>query len=86
MKKFRANYGTKIEEFEITKETDKQVVYTNEMGCETREAKVSDCASWHNSKEDAVNFLISKEQAKIDEKLKQVQRHKDNMNKIYALL
>ena len=86
MKKFRANYGTRIEEFEVTKETDKQVVYINNMGREIREAKKSDWASWHNSKEDAVNFLISKEQAKIDEKLKQIQYHKDNMNKIYALL
>ena len=68
MRKFRTNsFG--IKEFEVVKETDKQVVYLDdEWGGglrERRESKESDWSSWHNTKEEARQFLIYKEQQKI---------------------
>ena len=87
MKKFRANYGTRIEELEVTKETDKQIVYKRkEDGREVRESKVSDWASWHETKEDAVNFMVSKQQLKIDEHLKQIEYCQERIETIRSLL
>ena len=87
MKKFRVNYSTRIKELEVIKETDKQIVYKREDdGREVREAKVSDCASWYETKEDAINFMVSKQQLKIDEYLKQIEYCQEKIETIRSLL
>lgn len=64
--KFRARFN-KIEEFEVIKETEKQLVYLDERGRECREAKITDWQSWHNSKEDAKEFMIGKKRKEIEQ-------------------
>lgn len=84
MKRFRAGFN-RIEEFEIIKETEKQVVYMSERGREEREAKISDWQSWHNSKEDAINYLVLKKQKEINICLKRIEYLKEEINRIYKL-
>lgn len=85
MKKFRASNGTKIEELEVIKETDKQIVFVSKSGYTNREAKITYFTSWHNTKEDAINYLIAEEQTKIDDKLRQIEYHRKNIVRIAAL-
>jgi hypothetical protein len=85
MKMFRARWD-RVEEFEIIKETEKQIVYTNEYGRIEREAKISDWQSWHKSKEEAVNFLIAKKQKEIDILQRQIDYKKEEMEKIHRLI
>jgi len=80
MNKFRANWQ-KIEEFEIIKETEKQVVYICN-GRELREAKISDWASWHNTKEDARNYLIAKKEFEIEKLMSQIEYKQEEIEKI----
>jgi hypothetical protein len=84
MKKFRARFN-EIKEFEVVKETEKQIVYINEYKRECREAKIADWQSWHNSKEDAINYLIRKKQAEINQLEARIIYIKEEMNKIYKL-
>lgn len=85
MKKFRAKWGDRIEEIEIVKETDKQVIFINSNGRENREAKNSNWATWHNSKEEAKQYLISEQENKIEEKLRQIKSCKELIEKIKSL-
>jgi hypothetical protein len=50
MKKFRAGYFGELEEFEIIKETEKQVIYISKSGEKTRENKLSNWAYWFDKK------------------------------------
>ena len=84
MKMIRARFA-RLEEFEVIKETEKQIVYINERGTETREAKVSDWSSWHKTTEEAINYLISRKQKEIDTYLSRIEYLKKEMNKIYEL-
>lgn len=87
MKKFRSNYGTIIDELEVIKETEKQVVYRRkDDGREIREAKVSNWASWHETKEDAVNYMIEENQVKINELKKQIDVCTEKIKTIRSLL
>lgn len=87
MKKFRGNYGTRIDELEIIKETEKQIVYIRkEDGREVREAKVSDWASWHETKEDAVNYMVEKQQVKINELTRLIDGCNEKIKTIRSLL
>lgn len=85
MKKFRANYGTKIEEFEIIKETEKQIVYKDQFGRESREGEISGYSSWHDTKEDAINYLIHKKQVEIDNCVSRIEYYKTEIEKIKKL-
>lgn len=82
MKKFRAN-SNGIDEIEIIKETNKQVVFLNSYKRETREAKISDWDSWHNTKDEAINYLVTKKQNEIDQLMAQIEYRKHQLNKIY---
>ncbi len=85
MKKFRSKYGTEIEEFEVVKETDKQVIFLNSRGKEQREAKISGWQNWHDSKEDAKAFLISECDNQIGAHKFQIDmliQRKNNINKL----
>ena len=79
--KYRANYNS-IKEFEIIKETEKQVVYKNERGAENREAKISDWCSWHNTFEEAREYIIQKEMKSIEQLLSRIKYHNEVIDKI----
>jgi hypothetical protein len=85
MKKFRANYGSEIKELEVIKETEKQIVFITSFGHQQRENKISEWCSWHDTKEAAVNHLISREQSKIDTCLRQIEYCKQNIVRIKSL-
>ena len=85
MKMFRARFN-RVEEFEIIKQTEKQVVYLNEYKREQRESKITDWQSWHSSKEEAVNFMVAKKQKEINLLLGRIEYIKIEINKIYNLL
>jgi len=87
MKKYRGNHGTRIEELEVVKETEKQIVYIRkEDGREIREAKVSDWSSWHETKEDAVNYMIEQQQVEINELTKLIHSCNEKIKIIRSLL
>lgn len=64
MKKWRIDGSGNLREIEIDKETDKMIIYT-EHGRTWREAKESDHAYWHDTKEGAKDWYISKRSSEI---------------------
>lgn len=84
MKKFRAGYFGELEEFEILKETEKQKIYISESGKKTRENKLSNWARWFDKKEEAVNYLGSKEKEKLESNLKEIEGIIERLRKLYS--
>jgi hypothetical protein len=84
MKKFRACYSGKIEELEIIKETEKQIFFISNSGMKTRENKLSNWASWHHTKEDAIDYLVSKENEEIESRLREIKYIKEKIKEIYS--
>jgi hypothetical protein len=84
MKKFRAGYFGELEEFEIIKETEKQVIYISKSGEKTRENKLSNWAYWFDKKEDAVNYLGSKEKEKLESALIEIEGIIERLRKLYS--
>lgn len=84
MKMFRARFN-KIEEFEVIKETEKQVVYINERGRSEREAKTADWQSWHNSKEEAIEFMVDRKRKEIEHLNNRIDYINSEINKIIKL-
>ena len=72
MKKFRRFSDYKIEEYEVVRETEKQIIFISN-GVECREAKVSDMTSWHDTKEEAREAMINNENIKIKNYERQIQ-------------
>lgn len=85
MKKFRANYGTRIEELEILRETEHTIVYLDSNGKEQRDYKKTHWSSWHDSKEAAINYLVAGKQKEIEGHLKNIEYIKEQIDKIYKL-
>ena len=71
-----------IEEFEVVRTTDKQVVYIAENGSEQRENKYSDWRTWHESKEEALDFLINKQKMAIEHTENRLNNLKSGLNSI----
>lgn len=84
MKKFRAGYWGELEVFEIIKETEKQVTYISTSGEKTRENKLSNWACWFDKKEDAVNYLGSKEKEKLESNLIEIEGIIERLRKLYS--
>lgn len=84
MKKFRAGYFGELEEFEIIKETEKQVIYISKSGEKTRENKLSNWACWFDKKEEAVNYLGSKEKEKLESNLIEIEGIIERLRKLYS--
>ena len=59
MKKYKAAFE-RIEEFEIIKETPKQIVYITHYGKEARDNKKTTYISWHDTFDEAKQELINK--------------------------
>ena len=85
MKKFRTFSNHQITEYEVVKETEKQIVYLNERGREMREAKISDWASWHDTKSDAKDYLTTRELRKVKNYSDQIEYCKSVIEKIKLL-
>ena len=66
MEKYRASFAG-IKKYQIVKETEKQVVFLDGNGKEKRLAKISGRASWHDTKDEAIEYLINQEKVKISE-------------------
>jgi len=62
MIKYRTRYE-RIEAIEVLRETEKQVVLSGKM--ERRENKRSDWSNWHDTFDDARNFLIDLSEKEI---------------------
>ena len=65
IKKYKT-YRGKIEEWEILRETAKQVVVVNGLGEEVRESKNCDWHSYHDTFEEAKQHLVDKAQDEVD--------------------
>ena len=85
MKKFRTFSNHQITEYEVVKETEKQIVYLNERGREMREAKILDWASWHDTKSDAKDYLTTRELRKVKNYSDQIEYCKSVIEKIKLL-
>ena len=72
----------RLEEIEVMKVTEKQVLYLHERGHESREAKIADWQSWHNTKEDAIIYLTDKKQREIDSCLNRIKYLKKEIDRI----
>jgi hypothetical protein len=80
MKKYRAQFY-KIEEIEVLRETEKQVVLMNGL----RESKTTEWQSWHDSFEDAKQHLIDAAQKDIDSINTRLNFAKERLEKINSL-
>jgi hypothetical protein len=85
MKMFRANYGTKIEELEIIRQTEKQIIYIDSFGREQGDYKTSQWQSWHETKKEAIEYLIEKRQKEIDSCLNKIRYLEEEKIKIGQL-
>ena len=84
MNQFRVS-GIKIEELEVIKETEKQIVYFNSSHQECRESKSSQWAIWFKTFDDAKKHLIEKWTLHVENKENQLQSAKDNLSKVTNL-
>ena len=83
MKKYRTTGSTIIAEHEIVNETEFFVVYINFNGKEFRESKNSRWAVWHDSRSDAFDFLVKREQSKIDICKREIKSCEERLLEIY---
>jgi len=81
MLKYRTQWE-KIEAIEVARETKTQIVTLRKDGGEDRESKRAGWRNWHDSWEDAHNFLLSVYGKKIQE----LQRRIDDENEKLKLL
>ncbi len=73
MEKFKTTYGDTITKHEVVKETEKQIVFIHkwldfnnvQRSKEIRESKETSYTKWHDTFEDAKNYLIEKAEKNI---------------------
>lgn len=63
---YRTMWSTGIEAVEVIRKTENQVVYLNDRGVEQRENKRSEWQNWHDTWEQARDFLMECSQNKVD--------------------
>lgn len=85
MRKFRTSYREKIEEFEVIKETKSQITFIRSQGRESKERKLSSYHSWHDTKEEAKEYLIECYRQSIEHKEMQINSDKAKIEKIKLL-
>lgn len=83
MVKYRTTGSTIIAEYEIVKETENFVVYVANNGNQIRESKNSRWAVWHDSRSDAFDFLVKREQSKIDICKREIKSCEERLLEIY---
>ena len=85
---YRIDCFRHIEKREILRETAKTVIFEEESWGEIRERKElkrSDYHSWHNTWEEAKNFLVSKARSKLEYAKRDLDRARSNLQKIERL-
>lgn len=60
MIKYRTGLGKFIAAIEVVRDTPKMVVFSRDNGTERKEAKRSNWGNWHDTWEDAHEFLLSR--------------------------
>lgn len=82
--KYKAYLG-RIEKVEIIKETSKMVLIKSVTYGERRELKESDWYSYHDTFEDAKNWIINHIQSKIDNYKRQIEIKEKELDKAKRL-
>lgn len=86
MKKFRTWYDTRIEEVEVTRETEQSVFLPAgtrfHKNGERREAKRSDHMNYFDTWDEARDFLIDREKDAIRGHQNDITRHQETLRKI----
>jgi len=89
MKKYRIGNRwpeAKIEEIEITRETEQSVFLLNHRGKECREAKKSDWHQYHDTWEAAHAALIGKAEVKIEDARARLQSAQDFLGNVKGMV
>lgn len=81
MKKYRIDYGDKIQKFEVLRETEKTVFYIKNNR-EERELKISNWAKWFDTFEEAKIFLTVKYKMEIERAEYRLNEFKQKLEKI----
>lgn len=85
MKKFKAHHSfLEITEHECVKETD-HLVTIMQNGKPVKQGKITQYDSWHDTFDDAVNFLMVMEHKKLQGILEKAQYHRDRIDEINNL-
>jgi len=69
----------------MVKQTDHQIIYRDEKGREYRENKSGSYWSWHDTKEEARERMISDCNNEISKLNKSIERQKNKISKIQSL-
>jgi hypothetical protein len=93
MEKFKTTYGDSITKYEVIKETEKQITFIHkwtdwnkkEQSRELRENKDSTYHKWHDTFEDAKNYLIEYNKNKISNLENQITKAKEVLSKVQSL-
>lgn len=87
MKKYvTGGYGTRlIEEVEVVRETEKQVVILTYSGKERRESKRSDFHNYFDDWQSAKDFILEKAQIEVDRLRRQLEVAKGELGNIKGL-
>lgn len=83
MKMYRRCFDN-IKELEVIKTTDKMVTFINSVGREMKELKESNFVTWHETKEEAHDKIISDIKYKIEHLSKQIEYNKKMLEKAIA--
>lgn len=83
--KYRTRFD-KIEELEVERETDNQVVIPAKNGCRSRrERKSSDWSNWHDTWSAAHAFLIAKAEREVETLRMQLEQAKGKLGQIKGM-
>jgi len=74
MKKYRTRTGVEIEEFEVVSETDHFITYIGFGGKSVKERKATSWQTWHETREQAFNFLKEQKEREIEALQSRIQR------------
>lgn len=92
MEKFKTTYGDSITKYEVIKETEKQItfIYRWEWNKENkfrerRENKDSSYHKWHNTFEEAKNYLIKYNEKQIENLENQIIKAREKLSKVRLL-
>jgi len=86
MKKFRADhYFLKIQELEIVKETENQIVFIDVLNRNLRESKISSSSSWHDDYSSAKKHLMHLQEIEIENRVRQIKHFREKKQKIELL-
>lgn len=85
MKVYGTSYGNEIREKAITRKSDKNIFFINHSGNEERQRIDTSYSKWHNSKQEAIDYLIDRTQYAIKSKKEQIQKLEQDLEKLFQL-